>query len=31
LGKAANIDAVDNPDALRWYAQFAADRLGTSG
>lgn len=25
LEKAANIDAVDNPDALRWYAQFAAD------
>jgi acetoacetyl-CoA synthetase len=31
LEKAANIDAVDNPDALRWYAQFAADRLGASG
>jgi acetoacetyl-CoA synthetase len=27
LEKAANIAAVDNPDALRWYAQFAADRL----
>ncbi len=27
LEKAANIDAVDNPDVLRWYAQFAADRL----
>ena len=27
LEKAANIAAVDNPDALRWYAQFAAGRL----
>ncbi|WP_029136947.1 acetoacetate--CoA ligase [Nakamurella lactea] len=26
LEKAANLAAVDNPDALRWYAQFAADR-----
>ncbi len=25
LEKAANIDAVDNPDALRWYAAFAED------
>lgn len=24
--KAANIASVDNPDALRWYAKFAADR-----
>lgn len=27
LEKAANIDAVDDPDALRWYARFAAERL----
>ena len=27
LEKAANIAAVDDPDALRWYARFAADRL----
>jgi acetoacetyl-CoA synthetase len=27
LEKAANIATVDNPDALRWYAQFAADRF----
>ena len=26
LEKAANIAAVDDPDALRWYARFAADR-----
>ena len=26
LEKAANVAAVDNPDALRWYARFAADR-----
>lgn len=25
LDKAANIAVVDNPDALRWYAQFAAE------
>ncbi len=31
LDKAANIASVDNPDALRWYAQFAADRLQQSG
>jgi acetoacetyl-CoA synthetase len=29
LEKAANIAAVDDPDALRWYAQFAAERLTT--
>ena len=29
LDKAANIAAVDNPDALRWYARFAADRFPT--
>ncbi len=28
LEKAANIASVDDPDALRWYARFAADRLG---
>jgi len=27
LDKAANIASVDNPDALRWYARFAAERL----
>jgi acetoacetyl-CoA synthetase len=27
LDKAANIASVDNPDALRWYAQFATERL----
>jgi acetoacetyl-CoA synthetase len=26
LEKAANLAAVDNPDVLRWYAQFAAER-----
>ena len=30
LDKAANINSVDDPDALRWYERFAADRLGTS-
>lgn len=28
LEKAANVASVDDPDALRWYARFAADRLG---
>lgn len=28
LEKAANIASVDDPDALRWYARFAAERLG---
>jgi acetoacetyl-CoA synthetase len=27
LEKAANIASVDDPDALRWYARFAASRL----
>ncbi|GAA4551085.1 acetoacetate--CoA ligase [Pseudonocardia xishanensis] len=27
LDKAANLASVDDPDALRWYARFAADRL----
>ena len=27
LDKAANIASVDDPDALRWYARFATDRL----
>ncbi len=27
LEKAANIASVDDPEALRWYARFAADRL----
>jgi acetoacetyl-CoA synthetase len=27
LEKAANIASVDDPDALRWYAAFAAERL----
>jgi acetoacetyl-CoA synthetase len=31
LEKAANIASVDNPDALRWYAQFAENRLHPSG
>lgn len=31
LEKAANIASVDDPDALRWYARFAADRLDSSG
>nr|WP_238589709.1 hypothetical protein [Pseudonocardia sp. AL041005-10] len=26
LETAANIASVDDPDALRWYARFAADR-----
>ncbi|WP_370964043.1 acetoacetate--CoA ligase [Amycolatopsis sp. cg9] len=26
LAKAANLASVDDPDALRWYARFAADR-----
>jgi acetoacetyl-CoA synthetase len=30
LEKAANIASVDDPDALRWYARFAADRLSSS-
>ena len=28
LEKAANPASVDDPDVLRWYARFAADRLG---
>ncbi len=31
LEKAANIASVDNPDALRWYAQFAEQRLHPPG
>jgi acetoacetyl-CoA synthetase len=31
LERAANTSSVDDPDALRWYARFAADRLGSSG
>ncbi len=31
LEKAANIASVDDPDALRWYARFAEDRLASSG
>ena len=31
LEKAASIASVDDPDALRWYARFAADRLDSSG
>ncbi len=31
LEKAANLASVDDPDALRWYARFAADRLDASG
>jgi acetoacetyl-CoA synthetase len=27
LDQAANIASVDDPGALRWYAQFAADRM----
>jgi acetoacetyl-CoA synthetase len=27
LEKAANIAAVDSPETLRWYAEFAAERL----
>jgi acetoacetyl-CoA synthetase len=30
LEKAANIASVDSPEALRWYAKFAADRLAKS-
>ncbi len=29
LEKAANLASVDDPDALRWYARFAAERLGS--
>ncbi|MEV1292237.1 acetoacetate--CoA ligase [Pseudonocardia sp. NPDC049635] len=28
LEKAVNLASVDDPDALRWYARFAADRRG---
>ena len=28
LEKAANVASVDDPDALQWYARFAADRAG---
>lgn len=28
LEKAANVAAVDDPEALRWYARFAAQRFG---
>jgi acetoacetyl-CoA synthetase len=31
LEKAANTASVDDPDALRWYARFAAGRLDSSG
>ena len=31
LEKAANVAAVDDPDALRWYARFAADRFDAAG
>ncbi|SDP46443.1 acetoacetyl-CoA synthetase [Nakamurella panacisegetis] len=31
LEKAANIASVDDPDALRWYAQFAAGRFHRAG
>ena len=31
LEKAANVAAVDDPDALRWYARFAADRFDPAG
>ncbi len=31
LEKAANIASVDDPDALRWYARFAMDRMDSSG
>jgi acetoacetyl-CoA synthetase len=27
LEKAANIASVDSPEALHWYAKFAANRL----
>ena len=30
LDKAANIASVDDPDALRWYERFAADRFAPS-
>ncbi|MGK2316563.1 acetoacetate--CoA ligase [Gordonia rhizosphera] len=31
LEQAANLASVDDPDTLRWYARFAADRLGAAG
>jgi acetoacetyl-CoA synthetase len=31
LEKAANTASVDDPEALRWYARFAADRSGPTG
>ncbi|WP_214406787.1 acetoacetate--CoA ligase [Pseudonocardia lacus] len=31
LEKAANVASVDDPDALRWYARFAAARSGSAG
>ncbi len=30
LDKAANLASVDDPDALRWYARFAAERFSPS-
>jgi acetoacetyl-CoA synthetase len=30
MEKAATMASVDDPDALRWYERFAADRLGPS-
>jgi acetoacetyl-CoA synthetase len=31
LEKAANISSVDDPETLRWYARFAADRGFAAG
>ena len=31
LEKAANLAAVDNPDVVRWYAEFAAAKLAARG
>ena len=31
LEKAADLPSVDDPEALRWYARFAADRGLTTG
>jgi acetoacetyl-CoA synthetase len=31
LAKAATVASVDDPEALRWYERFAAERFGASG
>jgi acetoacetyl-CoA synthetase len=31
LEKAANLAAVDDPDVVRWFAEFAATKLAARG